>query len=50
MIDKMQGTYDGKELQPYTGRRGAMDAYKLPSLMQSGHEYRRDIEALRCLD
>ena len=49
MIDKMVGTYDGKELLPYTGRTGAMDAYKLPSLMQGSHEYRRDIEVLKCL-
>jgi len=46
MIDKMKGTYDGKELLPYTGRPGAMDAYKLPSLMQGGPEYRKDIEVL----
>lgn len=25
------GTYDGKELRPYEGRPGAMDAYALPS-------------------
>ena len=50
MIDKMAGRYDGKELLPYTGRTGAMDAYKLPSLMQGSHEYRRDIEVLKCLD
>lgn len=24
--------YDGKELRPFEGRVGAMDAYKLPSL------------------
>lgn len=50
MIDKMAGQYDGRELMPYTGRPGAMDAYKLPSLMQGSLEYRRDIEVLRCLD
>ena len=50
MINKMVGQYDGRELMPYTGRPGAMDAYKLPSLMQGGLEYRRDIEVLRCLD
>lgn len=50
MIDKMAGQYDGRELQPFTGRSGAMDAYKLPSLMQGHLEYRRDIEELRCLD
>lgn len=25
------GKYDGKELRPFQGRPGAMDAYKLPS-------------------
>ena len=50
MIDKMKSTYDGKELLPYTGRPGAMDAYKLPSLMHYGQVYRKDIEALKCLD
>ena len=43
MIDKMKGTYDGKELLPYTGRPGAMDAFKLPSLMHYGHVYRKDV-------
>ena len=26
-----RGTYTGRELAPYDGRPGAMDAYKLPS-------------------
>ena len=43
MIDKMKGTYDGKELLPYTGRSGAMDAFKLPSLMHYGPVYRKDV-------
>jgi len=46
MIDKMKGTYDGKELLPYTGRPGAMDAFKLPSLMHYGLVYRKDVGAL----
>jgi hypothetical protein len=25
-------TYDGKELRPFEGRSGALDAYKLPSI------------------
>ena len=50
MIDKMAGTYDGRELLPYTGRPGAMDAYKLPSLMRFGPVYRKDLEDLKCLD
>jgi len=33
-INKMVGTYDGKELLPFAQRAGAMDAYKLPSLFQ----------------
>ena len=28
------GRYDGAELRPYAGRPGAMDAFKLPSLVQ----------------
>jgi hypothetical protein len=47
MIDKMKGTYDGKELLPYTGRPGAMDAFKLPSLMHYGHVYRKDVGGLK---
>jgi hypothetical protein len=47
MIDKMAGRYDGKELLPYTGRPGAMDAFKLPSLMHYGHVYRKDVGDLK---
>jgi hypothetical protein len=47
MIDKMAGKYDGKELLPYAGRRGALDALKLPSLMHYGHVYRKDVEDLK---
>jgi hypothetical protein len=47
MIDKMAGKYDGKELLPYTGRKNAMDAFKLPSLMHYGHVYRKDLEQLK---
>jgi hypothetical protein len=47
MIDKMKGKYDGKELLPYTGRKNAMDAFKLPSLMHYGHVYRKDLEQLK---
>ena len=50
MIDKMAGVYDGKELLPYDQRSKAMDAYKLPSLMHFGRVYRKDVEALKCLD
>jgi hypothetical protein len=50
MIDKMEAKYDGKELLPYTGRPGAMDAFKMPSLMHYGLVYRKDLEDLKCLD
>lgn len=39
-VNKMLGTYDGKELRPYDGRPRAMDAYKLPSMYQ-GKLYKR---------
>jgi hypothetical protein len=47
MINKMEGKYDGKELLPYACRPGAMDAFKLPSLMHFGHVYRKDVETLK---
>jgi hypothetical protein len=47
LIDKMAGRYDGKELLPYAGRPGAMDAFKLPSLMHYGHVYRKDAGDLK---
>ena len=50
MIDKLAGKYDGKELRPFTGRPGAMDAYKLPSLMHFGPVYRKDVDELCKLD
>jgi hypothetical protein len=50
MIDRMAGKYDGKELLPYRGRPGAMDAYKLPSLMHFGPVYRKDLEEICKLD
>ena len=34
LVNKMRGVYEGKELLPYDGRPGAMDAYKLPSMHQ----------------
>lgn len=46
-INKMAGKYDGKELMPFTSRPGAMDAYKLPSLMHFGLVYRKDLEQLK---
>lgn len=47
MINKMAGRYDGKELMPYTGRPGAMDAFKMPSLMHYGRVYRKDVGDLK---
>ena len=35
-----KGTYNGAELQPFSGRRGAMDAYALPSRAFDRREYR----------
>jgi len=40
-IDRFVGTYDGKELRSFTGRPGAMDHEKYPSLMAEGLVYRR---------
>lgn len=36
-----RGSYDGKELQPYTGRPGAMRAFELPSLVNGQRIQRR---------
>ena len=33
--------YLGKELEPFSGRPGAMDAYKLPSLISGVRVYRK---------
>jgi|TARA_R110000796_G_scaffold59629_3_gene137589 hypothetical protein len=42
IINKMAGTYDYAELRPFTGREGAMDAFKMPSLIGDKLVYRRD--------
>lgn len=34
-----KGSYDGKELAPFEGRPGAMDAYRLPSLRLGSRVY-----------
>jgi hypothetical protein len=47
MINRMEGKYEGKELLPYACRPGAMDAFKLPSLMHFGRVYRKDVETLK---
>lgn len=36
VMDMKPQPYKGDELKDYTGRIGAMDAYKLPSLMGTG--------------
>jgi len=40
-INRLSGTYDGKELKAFTGRPGAMDHEKYPSLMAEGTVYRK---------
>ena len=40
-LDRFVGTYEGKELKAFTGRPGAMDHEKCPSLMADGLVYRR---------
>lgn len=39
------GTYEGRELQPFTGRPGAMDAFRLPTL-ENGRRVPRKAPAL----
>jgi len=34
------GTYNGEDLRPFEGRPGAMDAYKIPSLIAGKRVYR----------
>ncbi len=41
-INKMLGLYSGAELKPFAGRTGAMDAFKLPSLIGDQRLYRKD--------
>jgi hypothetical protein len=38
---RAKGLYDGRELQPFTGRPGAMDAFTLPSLVDGKRVPRR---------
>ena len=45
-INKMLGLYTGAELKPFTGRTGAMDAFKLPSLMGGKLIFRKDADKL----
>lgn len=36
-----EGSYDGRDLRPFTGRAGAMRAYELPSLDANGERVQR---------
>lgn len=40
VVPMWNGTYDGAELKPFTGRAGAMDAFTFPSRMGSKLHYR----------
>jgi len=40
-----EGFYDGKELRQTCLRKGAYDAFALPSLMHDGRHYRKEIKA-----
>lgn len=43
-INKMLGKYTGAELKPFAGRPGAMDAFKLPSLIGDQRIFRGDVK------
>jgi hypothetical protein len=45
-LSKMLGVYVPLELKPFTGRPGAMDAFKLPSLIGNLPVYRKDADKL----
>jgi len=45
-LNKMLGVYVPLELKPFTGRPGAMDAFKLPSLISNLRTYRKDADKL----
>ncbi len=40
-IQMGEGRYEGRELRAYEGRPGAMDAYRLPSLISGRQVWRR---------
>ena len=46
-INKMLGLYTGGELRSFTGRPGAMDAFKLPSLIGDQRVLRKDAGDLK---
>ena len=45
-LNKMVGVYVPLELKPFTGRPGAMDAFKLPSLIANVQVFRKDADKL----
>jgi hypothetical protein len=45
-LNKMLGVYVPLELKPFTGRPGAMDAFKLPSLIANVQVFRKDADKL----
>ena len=45
-LNKMVGVYVPLELKPFAGRPGAMDAFKLPSLIANLPVYRKDVDKL----
>jgi hypothetical protein len=45
-LNKTLGAYVPLELKPFTGRPGAMDAFKLPSLIANLRTYRKDADKL----
>ena len=46
-INKMVGLYNPIELRPFDGRVGAMDAFKLPSLIGDQRVLRKDAGDLK---
>ena len=45
-LNKTLGAYNPLELKPFTGRPGAMDAFKLPSLIGNVQVFRKDADKL----
>ena len=46
-LNKMVGLYNPIELRPFDGRAGAMDAFKLPSLIGDQRVLRKDAGDLK---
>lgn len=45
-LNRMVGVYVPLELKPFDGRPGAMDAFKLPSLIANVQVFRKDADKL----